>query len=213
LAISALVAILAVTTLHPGRRAGVQAPALRGHHRLFRGAGGEDIYPLGAEPTKAQFMANFAVLRRPQDARDRSWRPNCSCGGAARQLFGLTRYARSLPGGIRVFLDVEQFIYPGQLNMAAGSYALNFDLVSPNGNTDSSNFGPNTQYLVFPVASRGPDNTRGGTQNQRMGESHPGRSGHRALDICLLPRRPSALRATHSPHLYGSPVRLGVTHR
>lgn len=129
---------------------------LRARHR-FRTPAGEDMYPLGAVATKTQLLANFAVLRRAQDTQDRSWRPDCSCGGAARQFFGLTRYVRTLHDGTRVFFDVEQFIDPGQLNMASGSYVLNLDLVSPSGkSTSGSNFGPNTNYLVFPMSSHFP---------------------------------------------------------
>jgi hypothetical protein len=160
-AISVLVAVLALTLVHERRPARGHGRAALSRHRRFRIPAGEDIYPLGAVPTKAQLLANFAVLRRAQNGRDRSWRPDCSCGGAARQFYGLTRYAQSLPDGNRAFLDVEQFIYPGQLNMAAGSYVLNFDLVFPNGNTSGAAFGPNTGYLVYPVPDRGPDNTRG----------------------------------------------------
>jgi hypothetical protein len=76
-------------------------------------------------------------------------------------LYGLTRYTRSLAGGGSVFLDVEQLILPGQLNMAAGSYALSCDLVSSIRNTNSAAFGPNTGYLVRPVPDHGLDNTRG----------------------------------------------------
>src|SRR5882724_6165107 len=45
-----------------------------------------DEAPLGAAPTLAQLLDNFAVLRRPQNSVDRGWQPNCGCGGAARQL-------------------------------------------------------------------------------------------------------------------------------
>ena len=101
-------------------------------------------------------MDNFAVLRRPQTAADRSWKPNCSCAGAARQLYGLTRFAVKLPHGYRVFIDVEQFISGGQENTPAGSYNLNLDIVDRYGNTDSTSFGPNTQYTVQPLSTARP---------------------------------------------------------
>lgn len=159
-AVSVLVAVAAVTLVHERRmpRGGLGS---LGTHRGSRIRPHEDIYPLGAVATRPQLLLNFGVLRRAQDSRDRSWRPQCNCAGAARQFFGLTRYAQTLPDGKRLFLDLEQLILPGQLNMAAGSYVLNFDLVSQNGNTDSAAFGPNTGYLVYPSADRGLDNTRG----------------------------------------------------
>jgi hypothetical protein len=112
---------------------------------------GEDIYPPGADPTEAQLLANFAVLRRPQNSLDRSWRPNCDCGQAARQLTNLTRFAQSI-GGYRLYFDVEQFIWPGQDNLAAGSFDLNIDAVDRAGNVSGSSFGPNTQFTVWPFS-------------------------------------------------------------
>jgi hypothetical protein len=132
-----------------------RGPATRTGPALRYGGGPSVEYPPGAEPTFQQFRHNFAILRRPQTAADRSWRPNCSCGDAARQLFGYTRFARALPGGYRVFFDLEQFNSPGQLNMAAGSYVLNYDLVDRSGNVSSSNFGPNGSFAVRPLV--GPD--------------------------------------------------------
>jgi hypothetical protein len=117
------------------------------HHRAVI-RGGEFEYPLGAVPTVQQLLDNFALLRRPQTAQDRSWRPQCDCGGASRQLNGLTRLGATLPDGYRVFVDVEQFILGGQLNMAAGSYVLNLDIVNRDGNTSSEAFGPNVGYTV-----------------------------------------------------------------
>ncbi len=116
-------------------------------------ASGESLDPLGAVPTLHQLMDNFAILRRSQTTLDRSWEPQCGCGGAARQLSNLTRMATKLPDGDRVFLDVEQFILGAQLNMAAGSYVLNLDIVNRDGNTDSEAFGPNVHYSVIPLSS------------------------------------------------------------
>ena len=118
---------------------------------------GEFLYPLGSTPTLRQLLDNFAILRRPQSARDRSWQPNCDCAGSARQLNDLTRLAATLPSGYRVFLDVEQLLVGGQLGMAAGSYVLNFTVVDPHGPTSGSSFGPNTNFSVFPISSGGRD--------------------------------------------------------
>ncbi len=120
----------------------------RGHTLASRVAA--DEAPLGAAPTLAQLLDNFAVLRRPQNAVDRSWQPNCGCGGAARQLSALTRYVGKA-GGYGIYLDVEQLIAPGQLNLSAGSYVLNVDAVNRRGNNVSStSFGPNTGFTVTP---------------------------------------------------------------
>jgi hypothetical protein len=113
----------------------------------------EVLNPLGSVPTLTQLTDNFAVLRRPQTAADRSWKPNCSCAGAARQLYGLTRFTVKLSHGYRVFLDVEQFIAGGQENTPAGSYNLNLDIVDRYGNTSSTSFGPNTQYAIQPLST------------------------------------------------------------
>ncbi len=134
------------------------APAQRSGFSRHRGARpGEILFPLGAVPTLTQLKDNFAVLRRPQTSADRSWHPDCGCGRAARQLEDLTRLTTTLPKGYRVFLDVEQFLLPGQLNMVAGSYVLNFTVVDPHGPTSSSNFGPNTGFSVRPISSGGDD--------------------------------------------------------
>jgi hypothetical protein len=135
------------------RHAPARSPALQ-----HRGTGPREFeYPLGAVPTLSQLLNNFAVLRRPQTAADRSWHPECGCGGAARQLNHLTRLTRTLPSGYRVYLDVEQLIMGGQLNMAAGSYVMNFTVVDPHGPTSSAAFGPNTGFTVFPISSGGND--------------------------------------------------------
>ncbi|OAI40226.1 hypothetical protein AYO39_01785 [Actinobacteria bacterium SCGC AG-212-D09] len=95
-------------------------------------------------------LDNFEVLRRPQNSVDRSWQPNCGCGGAARQLSALTRYVGKA-GGYGIYLDVEQLIAPGQLNLSAGSYLLNVDAVDRRANNVSStSFGPNTGFTVPP---------------------------------------------------------------
>jgi hypothetical protein len=117
------------------------------------GSAGENIDPLGAAPTQAQLLANFAVLRRPQQSLDHSWHPNCDCGHAARQLGNLTRFVQSIGHrSYRIYFDVEQFISPGQDNLPAGSFELNVDAVARNGNVSSSSFGPNTQFTVWPFS-------------------------------------------------------------
>jgi len=116
----------------------------------------DSLNPLGSTPNLSQLMANFAVLRRPQSAVDRSWHPQCDCAGSATQLGQLTRFAVKLPHGYRVFLDVERFIAGGQLDTAAGSYMLNLDFVDRYGNTDSTSFGANTQYAVNPLSTARP---------------------------------------------------------
>jgi hypothetical protein len=156
----ALVAVVAVAV---AIAVVIGAIALLGHrhaptpptHRFHRAPAQSFQYPLGAVPTLAQLEANFAVLRRPQTARDRAWKPDCSCGDAAHQLWGLTRYVRTLPGGYTIHLDVEQFRLGGQLNMAAGSYVLNITILDPHGPSSATNFGPNTQYTVSPISSGG----------------------------------------------------------
>lgn len=119
-----------------------------------------DLTALGSTPNLEQLMSNFAVLRAPQTAADRSWHPQCDCAGSARQLGQLTRFAAKLPHGYRVFLDVEQFIAGGQLNTPAGSYMLNLDIVDRYGNTDSTSFGANTQYTVEPLSTDRPSEAK-----------------------------------------------------
>jgi hypothetical protein len=112
-----------------------------------RGAApGSSEYPLGAVPTLRQLLDNFAVLRRPQTPRDRSWQPQCC------EVNSLTRLATALPSGYQVFLDVEQ-----QLNAGAGSYVLTLDVVDPHGSTSSVSFAPGVGYTVFPLSSGGND--------------------------------------------------------
>jgi hypothetical protein len=158
LAIGALVVLLAGGS---GGGAGAAAAQtvraqLAARLRVAEAEAHDSLNPLGSTPTLSQLMANFAVLRRPQSAADRSWHPQCDCAGSATQLGQLTRFAAKLPHGFRVFLDVERFIAGGQLNTPAGSYMLNLDLVDRYGNTDSTSFGPNTQYTVNPLSTARP---------------------------------------------------------
>jgi hypothetical protein len=153
LAVTAAVVVGGIALLGH-RHAPARPPVL--HHRGGPGPGGFQ-YPLGAVPTRAQLLANFAVLRRSQMPADHTWHPQCDCAGSARQLDHLTRFVGALPSGYRLFLDVEQFTVGGQLNMATGSYVLNVDVVDPHGSTSSSAFGPNTGFTVFPISSGGND--------------------------------------------------------
>ena len=61
----------------------------------------------GSVPTLNQLLANFAVLRRPQTAADRAWRPDQPAN--ARTVARFTRLARRLPNGDRIFLSVMRF--------------------------------------------------------------------------------------------------------
>jgi hypothetical protein len=124
----------------PAQRTATPHPAVP---HVVRGVtpGNVMIAPPGAVATLSQLLQNFAILRRPQTAADRSWRPNCDCAGAARQLNQYTRLVKTLSGGYRVFLDLEQFIQGGQENQLAGSYSMEYTVVSPNGNTSSAPYG------------------------------------------------------------------------
>lgn len=142
----AVVLIVELGHQHPERRS--PAPSsLRGG--LGPSSQGAPQYPPGADPTLAQLLANFAILRRGQTPADRSWKPVCSCGGAATQLWQYTRLARALPGGARVFFDVERLTV-GQDDLPAGSYLMNLDVVASNGNVIATSFGPNTGFTIYP---------------------------------------------------------------
>jgi hypothetical protein len=157
-----LLAIGAVVVLLAGGGGGGSAAAqtvrsqLAARLRVTEAEVHNSLNPLGATPDLRQLMANFAVLRRPQTAADRSWHPHCDCAGSATQLNHLTRFAMTLPHGYRVFLDVERFIAGGQLNTPGGSYMMNLDLVDRYGNVDSTSFGANTQYTVHPISTADP---------------------------------------------------------
>lgn len=103
-------------------------------------------------PTLPQLLANVAVLRRPQTAADRSWPPACKCGSGSRELPKLTRLAATLSDGDRVFLTVARLRVGGQLNQAAGTYALSVEVVDRHGDATGTNFGPNVDYTVFPLS-------------------------------------------------------------
>jgi hypothetical protein len=119
----------------------------------LRGPGGGRVTPHGI-PTPSQLLANFAVLRRPQTAADRSWRPPPPAS-YARSLPSLTRLAGTLPDGTRIFLTVQRYTGPGWPSVyPVGSYELDINIVPATGhNTYSTNFGPNVNYTVFPLSS------------------------------------------------------------
>lgn len=100
-----------------------------------------------AVPTLRQLLDNFATLRRAQTAADRSWQPKPDAG--ARELPALTRLARTLPNGDRVFLTVEQRRTPSA-GQAAGTYSMKVWVVDPTGSAGTTSFGPKGGYNVFP---------------------------------------------------------------
>lgn len=150
LAVAVVVAALILVSLKPDTIS--REPAVR--HRGV--VPGEVISPLGSHPTLRQLLANFAVLRRPQTAADRSWRPAGGCCGSSRQLYGLTRRATVLSGGYRVFLDVEQFTIGGQRNLPAGSYVLSLDIIAPNGNTSGGSYEGGSYFMPLSFGGAGP---------------------------------------------------------
>ena len=149
-AVTLVVFVVAVVLL--GHRHAPARPPVS-HHRLVGPSGGSQ-YPLAAVPTLQQLLDNFAVLRRAQTPQDRTWHGRGG-GVGARQLSGLTRLARTLPGGARVYLDVQQFTTPGQLNTAAGSYVLNITIVEHPGSGSGTSFMPSVNYNVYPIPSTG----------------------------------------------------------
>jgi len=110
-------------------------------------------------PTLAQLKANFAVLRRPQTAADRSARLVCHRPCTERALPGLTRLARRLPDGSDVFFSVWR-LGVAELGQAAGSYLLYVGVVGDQGaavltpdSLQETPFlaGPAGSYLVMPI--------------------------------------------------------------
>lgn len=106
-------------------------------------------------PSLAELLDHFAVLRRAQTVADRSWR-----GGVARgappdvTLTSLTRLARTLGNGDRVFLTVEQFTQAaGDSTAKAGSSVLmSVNLVDRQGNVDGALYsGQVSDYTIIPT--------------------------------------------------------------
>jgi hypothetical protein len=105
------------------------------HHR----GGSRLAYAEGSVATHTQLVQNFAVVRRAENAGDRGWRRS-----------GEVRLAKTFSGGYRVFLQLGRFRV-AQEDLPAGSWVLSEYVVSPNGDTDSVSFLPNTGYTVTPL--------------------------------------------------------------
>ncbi|MGI8714291.1 MAG: hypothetical protein ACR2NR_14165 [Solirubrobacteraceae bacterium] len=136
-AVPVVVAVLAIALLgHQGRSGGQLGPSAPPSSQA-----------VGRVPTLAQLKANFAVLRRPQTAADRSWRPDY---GSKRphELRGLERLARRLPGGERVFLTVDR--------AAPNGYVLRLWIVFADGDVAGSSFTAGDDYTVIPLPSSAP---------------------------------------------------------
>lgn len=149
-----LVVVLLAVTLGAHRHAATHPPT--SVHRSV-GPSGQPGYPLGAVPTLHQLLENFAVLRRPQTPQDRSG-PNLG-GTPGSQVNRLTRLARTLPGGYRVYLQVERPLFlaaPRHLK-PAGSYVLGITILGRSGYGTGDSFSPSTQYDVYPVSTTGND--------------------------------------------------------
>ncbi|MGH2914942.1 MAG: hypothetical protein ACRDMX_08135 [Solirubrobacteraceae bacterium] len=115
-----------------------------------RWAGSPD-WRAGAGPTLAQLKANFAVLRRPQTAADRSWRAPKTA------MPGLTRLAQRLPASpnsaypVRLFIAVEHDRTPTHAEQSPGGYRLDLYTVAANGNVAHVPFAPDVDSDVFPL--------------------------------------------------------------
>ncbi|HUB05340.1 MAG TPA: hypothetical protein VMA76_09715 [Solirubrobacteraceae bacterium] len=101
-AVTAAVVVLAVALVGHAHNAALRTPPSSRHPSTGQAT--------AAVPTLQQLLANFAVLRRPQTAADRSWQPDPDPG--ARSLPEATRLARTLPGGNRVFVSLEKLTAP-----------------------------------------------------------------------------------------------------
>jgi hypothetical protein len=109
--------------------------------------------PVPNGPAMKHLLANLAILRRPQSAADRSWKPPCDCGSTV-QVRNLTRLATTLPNNNRVFLDVKQAIAGGGQTLAPGSYILSLNIVARNGNTTTAPVNSNGQNSTYPLSIR-----------------------------------------------------------
>jgi len=142
----------------------VLAVALVGHaHNAARRTPPSSRHPstgpaTAAVPTLQQLLANFAVLRRPQTAADRSWQPDPD--PAARSLPPATRLARTLPGGNRVFVRLEKLTAP-EPGRPAGTYSMILWVVDRRGDSGSANFGHNVGYTISPMEFPAPGHQTG----------------------------------------------------
>jgi hypothetical protein len=108
-------------------------------HRTPTRNSGPDVSPIthgtGAT-TLTQLTSSFAVLRRPETPADRALRFKCSHPCPVELVPGLTRLARTLPDGTRVFLSVlrartaERTALGNTIRVPAGSYMLDELVVS-----------------------------------------------------------------------------------
>ena len=128
----------------------VVAVALLGHrvgHRPDRPS--PTVPSVATAPTLGQLERNFAVLRRHQTAADRAWDP----AGGPGLIAGLTRLARRLPGGQRVFLTVDR----------GAPHTLRLWVVDRDGDTVGTSFTAGAAgfgVLPIPTPAPGPATTR-----------------------------------------------------
>lgn len=113
-----------------------------------------------AVPTLQQLFANFAILRRPQTDTDLSGRADLSFDSVARQLPKLTRLARRLSNGDRVYVSLEQLRTP-MLGQAAGTYSMTLWVVDRHGETGSANYGRDVGYTIPPMEFPAPGHQTG----------------------------------------------------
>jgi hypothetical protein len=144
-----LVVLLVAGTIGVGKhRTSAQAP----HRRTQTHTSGTYV----TVPTLPQLLSHFAVLRRPQSAADRAWRPPGSGDPASRQLPGYTRLLERLAGGVRLFLTVELFSVADSLDQAAGTVSMSIWFVHPGGATDGLPYSPNVaSYTIWPASMEG----------------------------------------------------------
>jgi hypothetical protein len=115
--------------------------------------------PLGSVPTLQQLLDNFGVLR--------------GTGGGdpfAPGQKNLTRVARVLPGGYRVYLYIRRFGGARGPSLATESYALNFGIEDSHGNSTATN-----GFSADPISWGAPPGLR---------SAHP---GERAIWASLVP--------------------------
>lgn len=150
---AALVGVVVVAVL-AGPAAVLGNPRFSPSPRPLSRSASQDRAAASGIPTLGQLLANFAVLRRHQTSADRSWRTPPP-GSYERPLPRLTRLARQLPDGTRIFLTVQQYTGPGWPSVyPAGKYELDIYIVAAKRKyVVGTNFGPNVNYNVFPIST------------------------------------------------------------